>query len=155
MKTSILVVDVGNTSTSMGIYRNGQVRKITRIEECSLSRVKITHLSKQLLKDEAVIAGVICSVVPKQDAKWKAVLDKCVNGPVLWVHHELDLGTKITYPHPHSIGADRLANTCGAIARYSTPVIIADFGTALTFDVVTKKKGYIGGVIAPGLPTHV
>ncbi len=64
----------------------------------------------------------------------------------------MDLGIKVTYPRPETIGADRLANACGAAARYGTPAIVADFGTALTFDVISRSEGYIGGVIAPGLP---
>jgi type III pantothenate kinase len=68
------------------------------------------------------------------------------------VNHRLRLGVTIAYPHPATIGADRLANASAAAAFYGVPVIVADFGTALTFDIVSRRGAYIGGVIAPGLP---
>lgn len=61
------------------------------------------------------------------------------------------LGIGIDYPHPHQIGADRLANAVGVAARHGTPAIVIDFGTAVTFDVVDASPAYCGGVIAPGL----
>jgi type III pantothenate kinase len=70
----------------------------------------------------------------------------------LWVSCYAKLGIGITYPNPESIGADRLANAVGGVRKYGAPVVIADFGTAVTFDVVSKGGGYIGGIIAPGLP---
>ena len=68
------------------------------------------------------------------------------------VSHKLELGVKVDYPKPASIGADRLANACAAADRYGVPVIVADFGTAVTFDIVSAEGAYVGGVIAPGLP---
>jgi type III pantothenate kinase len=59
---------------------------------------------------------------------------------------------RIDYPRPETIGPDRLANACGGVARYGAPLVVADFGTALTFDMVTADRRYVGGVIAPGLP---
>jgi len=69
----------------------------------------------------------------------------------LEVRHDCALNIAIDYPAPETIGADRIANACGAVARYGAPVIVADFGTALTFDIVSEAGAYIGGVIAPGL----
>ena len=66
------------------------------------------------------------------------------------VNHKLDLGFKIDCPQPATIGADRLANAAAAVEKYGAPVIIADFGTALTFDIVSAAGAYIGGIIAPG-----
>ena len=63
-----------------------------------------------------------------------------------------ELGITIDYPKPATIGADRIANACGAVVRYGAPAIVADFGTALTFDVISRSHTYIGGVIVPGLP---
>jgi type III pantothenate kinase len=83
---------------------------------------------------------------------WVSELKKATGTYPLVVNHKMDFGVKISYPKPTSIGADRLANACGAAYRYGTPVIVADFGTALTFDVICRDRGYVGGVIAPGLP---
>jgi len=68
------------------------------------------------------------------------------------VNSALKLDVRIDYPEPKTIGADRLADACGGVRRYGAPLIIADFGTALTFDIVTSACAYVGGVITPGLP---
>ena len=70
---------------------------------------------------------------------------------VLWLDWKLKLGIAIDYPRPQSIGADRLANAAAVAELYGWPAIVVDFGTAVTFDVVSESRSYIGGVIAPGL----
>jgi len=70
---------------------------------------------------------------------------------VIWLDWRLKLGVKIDYPKPQSIGADRLANAAAVTALYGCPAIVVDFGTAVTFDIVSERRAYIGGVIAPGL----
>lgn len=70
---------------------------------------------------------------------------------VLWLDWKLKLGVEIDYPKPRSIGADRLANAAAVTALYGCPAIVVDFGTAVTFDIVSERGAYIGGVIAPGL----
>ena len=70
---------------------------------------------------------------------------------LLWVSARIDLGVGIDYPQPETIGADRLANAAAVTTLYGFPAIVVDFGTAVTFDIVSEKKRYIGGVIAPGL----
>ena len=70
---------------------------------------------------------------------------------VLWLNWKLNLGVTIDYPQPESIGADRLANAAAVAELYGSPAIVVDFGTAVTFDVVSGGRRYIGGVIAPGL----
>src|SRR4029077_16648987 len=70
---------------------------------------------------------------------------------VLWLNPQSNLGVGIDYPRPRSIGADRLANAAAVAELYGCPSIVVDFGTAVTFDIVSKCRNYIGGVIAPGL----
>ena len=70
---------------------------------------------------------------------------------VLWLDWKLKLGVAIDYPKPQSIGADRLANAAAVAELYGYPAIVVDFGTAVTFDVVSERRAYVGGVIAPGL----
>lgn len=92
---------------------------------------------------------VVSSVVPaKNSAISKAAHTKA---PVIWLTCKRELGITIDYPKPESIGADRLANAVAVAQLYGCPAIAVDFGTAVTFDVVSKKRSYIGGVIAPGL----
>ena len=91
---------------------------------------------------------VVSSVVP---AKNSAILKAAGKTNVLWLDWKLKLGVDIDYPKPQSIGADRLANAAAATALYGFPAIVVDFGTAVTFDIVSAGRAYIGGVIAPGL----
>jgi type III pantothenate kinase len=99
-----------------------------------------------------VHGAAICSVVPRANARWIRALAKVTDQPPLLIDHKLELGVRIRYARPQDIGPDRLANASEAVARFGAPVIVADFGTALTFDVVSKDSEYIGGAIAPGLP---
>jgi type III pantothenate kinase len=94
----------------------------------------------------------MASVVPSLNGVWQSCLTKVAGMRPLVVSDRVELGVSISYPAPETIGADRLANATAAAARYGAPVIVADFGTALTFDVVSAECAYVGGVIAPGLP---
>ena len=70
---------------------------------------------------------------------------------MIWLDWKLKLGVGIDYPKPQSIGADRLANAAAVAKLYGFPAIVVDFGTAVTFDIVSERCTYVGGVIAPGL----
>jgi type III pantothenate kinase len=101
------------------------------------------------LKRRQIKKVVVSSVVPpKNSAISKAAHNKA---PVLWLEWKLKLGVTIDYPEPESIGADRLANAAAVADLYSCPAIVVDFGTAVTFDVVSGQRRYIGGVIGPGI----
>ncbi len=103
----------------------------------------------ELLAGVAHDAVMICSVVPAKAemlANWFG--GRC---PVHFLSHESPLGMGIDYPDPAQIGADRLANAAGVLTRHRVPAIIIDFGTAVTFDVISAEPAYCGGVIAPGL----
>jgi type III pantothenate kinase len=91
---------------------------------------------------------VVSSVVPKKNRLVQQAAEKT---KVLWLNPRLELGVGIDYPKPKSIGADRLANAAAVTALYGYPAIVVDFGTAVTFDIVSACRTYIGGVIAPGL----
>jgi type III pantothenate kinase len=94
-------------------------------------------------------ASLLCSVVPEKARILHDFL--APHGPVHPLGYQSDTGLIIDYPHPGQIGADRLANAIGVAARYGAPAIVIDFGTAVTFDVVSAGPAYCGGVIAPGL----
>lgn len=139
---SSLVVDIGNTSTSLAVAR-----------EMKLSSVQRTASAAPALKLRTVpTRAVIASVKPAVNTLWETYLTDSGVKDILWVSHQSNLGIPITYPDPETIGADRLANACEAAAVYGTPVVVCDFGTALTFDIVKENEGYVGGIICPGLP---
>ncbi|NKB23230.1 MAG: type III pantothenate kinase [Kiritimatiellae bacterium] len=148
---TILVVDVGNTSTVLGLYRKQKIVQSLRI--CSSSNRAGMGSALTALKSSCSVHGaVLCSVVPEKDVRWTRCIETNLKISPLHVHHALNVGVPISYPKPKTIGQDRLANVCGAVHRYGTPVVVADFGTALTFDIISRYKGYVGGIIAPGLP---
>lgn len=147
-----LAIDIGNTSASIGLVRGGRVLRPHRMPAADTSFKQICAGLASAVAGREVVSVVAASVVPRVVDGWTRAIQRTLKLPVHWVDHRSPLGVPITYPRPASIGADRLANAAGAAARYGTPVIVADFGTALTFDIVGHREGYCGGIIAPGLP---
>lgn len=142
----MLVVDVGNTSTALGLWSKGKVSKVSHID----GKIEEAFAAAEKLLSDKVEAIAYVSVVPKKDSKWKDFA-KRTKKPFKQITFR-DSILKLDYPKPETIGADRLADAAGAVARYGAPVIVMDFGTALTAAVVTEDKIWRGGVIAPGFP---
>lgn len=147
-----IVIDIGNTSTGIGLAAGGTVTGICHLQGGLKDRNAIRHVVKGLMGDAEVDGAILASVVPAVNPVWISVLRDLFGAPPIVVRSGLNMNVRIRYPRPRTIGADRLANACGAISRYGAPVIVADFGTALTFDVVSADGSYVGGVIVPGLP---
>jgi len=101
------------------------------------------------LSDVAYDAVMICSVVPEKQKVMERFFGNTM--PIHFLGHKSPLGLNIDYPLPAQIGADRLANAAGVLNRHRVPAIVIDFGTAVTFDVISSDPAYCGGVIAPGL----
>ena len=138
----ILLIDISNSFTKTCLVVGDSISRVKRLPTPSLDAAQILGLypSKQI---EAV---VLSSVVPSKNPVIHAAFAR-----VLEVGAALDLGVGIDYPSPRSIGADRLANAAACASLHGFPGIVVDFGTAVTFDVISQAGDYIGGVIAPGL----
>ncbi|MCE9613695.1 MAG: type III pantothenate kinase [Lentisphaerae bacterium] len=147
-----MVVDVGNTSTSLGLAQGARITRVARLPGKLRDVAAIERAIRRAGDGKRLDGAVLASVVPAVNRVWLGCLKRATGHPALLVSHRVALGVDVDYPRPESIGADRLANAAGAVARYGAPVIVADFGTAVTFDVVSKDGAYIGGVIGPGLP---
>jgi len=139
-----LLVDISNSYAKFAFASTTRVFAPTRIVTASLSSGVISGF----LGKRNVRKVVVSSVVPSKDS---AILKAVGKTKVLWLDWKLKLGVEIDYPNPRSIGADRLANAAAVTALYGCPAIVVDFGTAVTFDIVSERGAYIGGVIAPGL----
>jgi len=148
----VVVVDVGNSSTGIGLYDGKKVSRVTHLKGGILAQLEACAEAVRKAARGMVNGAVLGSVVPRANPLWKRLFKRELGCEVLVVHAGLPMEVTVDYPEPETIGADRLADACGGVRRYGAPLIVADFGTALTFDVVTKDLRYIGGVITPGLP---
>ena len=146
----LIAVDVGNTSTAVGLWSGGRVSRVSHVDgdrAAAFAAAEALH---------ALGAGGIAyvSVVPRADAAWRRFA-KRQGLPLVCVDHKLfraSSGLALDYPHPETIGTDRLADAAAAVDRYGAPVIVCDFGTAFTAAAVTADRTWRGGVIAPGFP---
>jgi len=143
-------VDVGNTSAAFGFCAGARIAGRGRQPTRACTPPRIARALAALVRDRPLDGIVYASVVPSADRVWLAVLRRLWPGRrVLRVSHRLRTGFRFRYPRPETLGADRIANAAGAVARWGPPVIVVDIGTATTFDVVSRR-GFEGGVIAPG-----
>jgi type III pantothenate kinase len=142
--TDYLLVDISNSYTKLVFASPTRISTPVRIPTSKLSGSVVARF----LRKREVRKVVVSSVVP---AKNPAISKAARKVDVLWLDSTRKLGVGIDYPKPKSIGADRLANAAAVTALYGFPAIVVDFGTAVTFDIVSDRRTYIGGVIAPGL----
>ncbi len=143
-KRNYLLIDISNSFTKLAF---ASARRLGAMERIETARLSATAIAK-LIRERPVVQVIVSSVVPKKDALIRRAAKKI---PVLFVSAKCELGVGVDYPDPASIGADRLANAAAVAALYGCPAVVVDFGTAVTFDVVSAERSYIGGVIAPGL----
>lgn len=141
---AFLLIDNSNSFTKFALSSAMQVGAVRKLKTADLSARSIRALVKNWKYD----AVILCSVVPAKAEVLKRAFHK---SSLVDVNASADLGIGIEYPSPHTIGADRLANAVAVYHLYRTPAVVVDFGTAVTFDILSKKGSYIGGVIAPGL----
>ena len=139
-----LLIDVSNSFTKLAFSSASKIGRPIRIRTRELTSAVI----RKLLRRQNARTLVVSSVVP---AKNRAISNAAGEREVIWVNSKAKLNIRIEYPHPTRIGADRIANAVAVTALYGAPAIVVDFGTAVTFDVVSSSGAYIGGVIAPGL----
>jgi type III pantothenate kinase len=163
----LLALDVGNTNTVLGLYRvaGPEVASVGAPEMLANWRVT-THITQtadeygvlflnlfamQKIDVKSVEAIIISSVVPPIESTLRRVCERYFNLKPMFIEPGIKTGMPILVDHPGELGADRLVNSVAAFAKYGGPLIVVDFGTATTFDVVNAQGEYIGGVIAPGV----
>jgi type III pantothenate kinase len=147
----LLLIDIGNTHTHLGLWDGGQIVRQTDISTWAWGTGAAERPLRRFVGRDSLEGAALCSVVPRcTPLVCQAVLRQ-------WNVHCLELtpktlvGIGIDYPKPKTIGPDRLANAVAARHRFGAPVVVVDFGTAVTFDVVNRAAKYAGGIIAPGL----
>jgi type III pantothenate kinase len=142
--TDYLLIDVSNSFTKLAFASTSKLGTTHRLPTPELSAASLG----KIIGNRQVSRIVVCSVVPKKDVAIQKAAGKI---PITFVDARSTLGVGVDYPQPRTIGADRLANAAAVAELYGCPAIVVDFGTAVTFDVVSAERCYIGGVIAPGL----
>ncbi|MES2997178.1 MAG: type III pantothenate kinase [Verrucomicrobiota bacterium] len=143
-----LLVDNSNTRTKFAL---GDARELLKWRGMLPTASVDARALEQLLTGVEYHAAVVCSVVPAVGEKLAKFLAGDIGKPVHMLNSRSPIGMAIDYPEPEQIGADRLANAAAVAGTYEGPMIVTDFGTAVTFDVISSRPAYCGGVIAPGL----
>ncbi len=144
----LLAIDIGNTNISCGIFKGSRLIKKFDIPSKNYSRA---ILSKKLKNLPRISASVICSVVPKQTKLVSNSLLSLTGKLPYIIGKNLKAPIKNLYHKPKQVGQDRLVNAYAASIFYKTPLIVIDSGTAVTFDVISRKNEYLGGLITPGM----
>jgi len=146
----ILLFDIGNTHTHLGLADGRRVWKRTDIPTRAWFG-NAAALVKKFAGTAKIDGTALCSVVPRATPLVRKTVRALWKLDVLELNPQTIRGVGIDYPKPNSIGPDRLANAVAAKFHFGAPVVVVDFGTAVTFDVVNAKGNYVGGIIAPGL----
>jgi type III pantothenate kinase len=155
----LLTLDVGNTNTVLGLYKPGSDELVThwristlRTQTADEYGVLFLNLFTMRKVDPSeVTAIIVSSVVPPLDSTLRQVCERYFNIKAMFVEPGIKTGMPILVDNPSEVGADRLVNSVAAFARYGGPCVVVDFGTATTFDYISPKGEYMGGVITPGL----
>jgi len=144
-----LLLDIGNTHTHAGLTHGKRITPHDIFPTASWQSLRAGKWLKRFLGKQTVSNATLCSVVPTATrAARKALHGMGITSQVITYRN---CGLEIDYPKPGTIGPDRLANARGGLEHFGAPVVIVDFGTAVTFDIVDTKGRYVGGIIAPGL----
>jgi type III pantothenate kinase len=171
----LLVIDVGNTNTVLGVFarvvhvhpgEDALAPEPVRYERLVANWRVGSHLTRTVDEygiifrnlfsiDDLEVSGVhgivISSVVPPLDAVLRQVCERYFNLKPLFIEPGVKTGMPVLYDNPAEVGADRIVNAVAAFEKLGGPCVVVDFGTATTFDCVSKKGEYIGGVICPGI----
>lgn len=147
----ILLFDIGNTNTHVGLANDKRVLKHTDISTAAFLAGKAVGKLRRFVGKVKLSDAVLCSVVPRATPKIQQVIWSLWKLKAVVLTPKTLRGVGIDYPKPNTIGPDRLANAVAARHHFGTPAVVVDFGTAVTFDVVDARGNYVGGIIAPGL----
>ncbi|HKO45097.1 MAG TPA: type III pantothenate kinase [Pyrinomonadaceae bacterium] len=153
----LLVIDAGNTNTSLGVFAGRELiahwrlttARSRTVDEYGVHARNLFQLAE--LDFEAIDAIAIASVVPPLNYTLKTMAERYFHLSPMFVDHSTDTGLEILYEPASDVGADRIVDAVAAIGKYGAPCIVVDFGTATTFNAIDKEGRYVGGAITPGI----
>jgi type III pantothenate kinase len=154
----LLVVDVGNTQTHFGVFEDGRTElaehwRFATIRDSTgdeLGAALSNLLALRGLSFSDVDQSIVSSTVPQLSEQWTQMADRYLGHHMLVVGPLIRTGMPIRYDNPYEVGADRLANAVAAYERFRSACVVVDFGTAITYDVISAAGEYLGGIITPG-----
>lgn len=153
----LLVMDVGNTNTVIGVYNGKDLTCHWRVRtERDLTEDEFHILIRNLFSSqgeavESISGTIISCVVPPMMNNLNSFCTKYLHQKPLWVDADTFKDMPILYDNPKEVGADRIVNAIAAFHKYPTSLVVVDFGTATTFDCISDKGAYLGGAISPGI----
>jgi type III pantothenate kinase len=153
----LLAVDVGNTQTHFGTFRDGELQEHWRFATVrqstsdEIGAALRNLLELRTVKMEEIDASIISSTVPVLGGEWCETAERYLGHTMLAVGPGVKTGMKIRYDNPREIGPDRLVNAVAAFEKLGGPCVVVDFGTAITYDPVSEEGEYLGGIISPGV----
>jgi type III pantothenate kinase len=147
----ILLLDIGNTHTHLGLGNGQRVFKQVNLPTAAWFEGGAAKLISKFVGRTVLDGAALCSVVPRATPHALKVIKREWELDCLVLSPKTLRGVGIDYPRPETIGPDRLANAVAVKKHYGAPAVVVDFGTAVTFDVVDRAGNYVGGIIAPGL----
>ena len=153
----LLVIDVGNTNTVLGVYEGQVLRAHWRLstnrgQTADEYGILIRNLfTLDAIQPSQIDAVMVASVVPPLNSVLEEMADKYFHLKAVFLGPGTRTGMAIHYDNPQEVGADRIADAVAAFEKYGGPCVVVDFGTAITFDAISEKGEYLGGVIAPGI----
>jgi type III pantothenate kinase len=143
----LLAIDIGNTNISFGVFQGNKIIKRFNI----LTKAYRLKGLKRKLSRVSITDAIICSVVPASSKVLRKDLEKLLGNQPYIIGKGIKVPIKNLYRKPWQVGQDRLVNAYAGVMFYGSPLIVVDFGTAITFDVISKNREYLGGMILPGL----
>jgi len=153
----LLTIDVGNTNVTWGVFDGENLRATCRVatvhdrmpDEYGILLVQL--LQHRQIQPADVSGVAIASVVPTLTHIFRQVSRDYIGPEPLIVDAGVRTGVRIRYENPRDVGADRVVDCAAVQARYGGPACVVDFGTATTFDAISREGDYLGGAIAPGI----
>ena len=153
----ILTLDVGNTNMTGGVFKDDEIvatfRMTTKIPRTSdeYGMVLFNLLRQNEIEPENIEDAIICSVVPDVMHSLASAMIKYLDIKPIIVGPEIETGLRIELPNPKQVGADRIVDAVAAYELYGGPVLVMDYGTATTYDLVNEQGAFVGGITAPGI----
>src|SRR4029077_18414101 len=153
----LLALDVGNSNVTIGAFDGEDIAgrwRLRTIQEQTADEwgILLRNLFTLSKLDLARVSDVIISsVVPAVDQPLEAMAERYFHRKPLFVNHSTDVGITVRYDNPREVGADRLSNAVAGFTKYGGPCVVVDLGTTINFDIVSKNKEFLGGIICPGI----